>query len=77
MLVQSYKDENYARLLHVGNLIVDLTHEDHYLPRLKDVERLKLIDKMMHRLGFYRRTKWEKINWGWEANIRRGKVKDQ
>lgn len=73
MLVQSYSDKDYARLF-IDDLVVDL--KLHALRSLgaKDTERLKTIDGMMHEVGFYRRQKWQKTDWGWEAKIRRRKT---
>jgi len=54
--------------------MVDLTIElsSHFwLPDLETTKRLKIIDEMMHKLGFYRREKWQKNNWGWKAKIRK------
>lgn len=70
MLVQSQSGEDYVRLF-VADLVVDLSTPNHWLPGLESTKRLKVIDKMMHRLGFYRREKPRKTEWGWEATIRR------
>ena len=70
MLVQSYSDEDYARLF-MDHLTIDLSSMVWYLPGVKDAERLKTIDEMMHEVGFRRREKWRKTCWGWQAKIRR------
>ena len=70
VFVQSYSDEDYARMF-IDDLTVDLSIRTHWLPEMEYLDRLEIIDKMMHRLGFYRREKWSKTEWGWQAKIRR------
>jgi len=73
MKVQGYSDEDYARLFISDDLTIDLKRPDLCLIGLEHTECLKIIDKMMHQLSFYRREKWEKTDWGWQAKIRRRK----